>query len=131
MISLSGLPDKASITEGRYFSSRSLPFQLGITTEAIPSEPRASASGVAPETTPSRSSDKSWLRSEPRAPNKSDSASASAPISTSSGEIRSNGSARTKRFRKAILTGGECRTEADLASEFHPSRFVEERDLLL
>ncbi len=34
MISLAGLPDIASTTEGRYFSSRSSPFQLGMTTLA-------------------------------------------------------------------------------------------------
>ena len=33
-ISLPGLPASASTTDGRYFSSKSLPFQLGITTEA-------------------------------------------------------------------------------------------------
>src|SRR6185503_20040534 len=36
MISLRGDPDSASLTGGKYFSRRSRPFQLGITTLAAP-----------------------------------------------------------------------------------------------
>ena len=95
-ISLAGLPASASTTEGRYFSRRSLPFQLGITTEA------AAGTGFA------------WLKSGAAAvvclaPKmrhaRSTTASAMAARAISNGETSSSGSGSRTRFNRAISDG--------------------------
>src|ERR1017187_8541572 len=120
-ISLAGLAASADTTEGRNFARRSLPFQVGMTTEAQTggAVPAGADEGVGP---PVR--DGTSLRS------KSVAASAKAPMNTRNGESRSSGSERRKRFRSGMSTGGDSGAEADLAAQLHPAGSTEERDLL-
>src|ERR1017187_8695579 len=126
-ISLAGLAASAATTEGRNFARRSLPFQVGMTTEAqaggavfagAARGPRADE-GVGPPVRAGTS-----LRS------RSVTASAKALMNTRNGESRSSGSERRKRFRSGMSTGGHGGAEADFAAQLHPARGTEERDLL-
>src|SRR5215471_564838 len=112
MISFSGLPARASITDGRYFSSRSRPFQLGMTTVAVVGR----ASG--PPCT-GRAGD------PPHFPNRSLSASTTKLIAIRNGEINSSGSDRRTRFNSSM---SERRPHAHLAAELHPARGPHHRE---
>src|ERR1035441_6027826 len=113
-ISLSGLPARASITEGRYFSRRSLPFQLGITTEAAdgtgftwPESAGAVPARLAPQMRPARSTK----------------ASVTAAMAIRNGETSSS---RT-RFSTAI---SDSRPHTDLPAQLDPSRRTDVLQLL-
>src|ERR1017187_3553151 len=105
-ISLAGLAASAATTEGRNFASRSLPFQVGMTTEAA-----APAAG--------------WLAAAAaRGANlrsRSVTASARTLMNTRNGESRSSGSERRKRFRSGMSTGGQGGAEADFVAQLHQS----------
>src|SRR5271157_6019483 len=109
-ISFSGLPSMAAATEGRYFSSSSLLFQLGMTTEAAVGRGRGGRSG-APGRRPQ------WSASQ----RTSVAASAAAAATTSSGDSSSRGSARRTRFRKGMSTGRQVRAQAHPAAQLHPA----------
>src|ERR1017187_3657166 len=133
-ISLAGLAASAATTEGRNFASRSLPFQLGMTTEAqtggaasagAARGPRADEGVRPPERRPSvdmSACATMW--------NRSVRASAQALTNTRNGESRSSGSERRKRFRSGMSTGGHGGAEADLMAQPHPAGSAEELDLL-
>src|SRR5271165_3960619 len=82
MISLPGTLAAAARTEGRYFSSRSRPFQLGITTEAARLSVRESAGN-----------DVRGLNRQKRSQRASESAANRRTI----GETKANGSPATRR----------------------------------
>src|ERR1700682_4491403 len=116
-ISLSGLPARASITEGRYFSSSSLPFQLGITTETAPFG-RGSNEGAVETGRGTRRR------------NRSVRARVSAAIATSTGESSSNGSERRNRLRNAMSTGGgQIRAQPDFPAQLHPAGSADQAHL--
>src|SRR5690242_9429211 len=102
--SLSGWPAAASTTETRYFSSRSLPFQFGITIEAEVARGGAEVDAAR------------------RRLNRSLTSKVSNVAIVSSGDSNNNGSVRRNRLRKAMLTGGLVRPQPEAAAEFHPTR---------
>jgi len=87
-ISLAGLAASAPTTEGRYLARRSLPFQLGITTEAALDRGTSAFE-------PGALRPKSFHK-------RSATAKTTKLTAISRGEIRSSGRARSKRFKKAM-----------------------------
>src|SRR3954452_2086904 len=109
------LPPIASTTEGRYFSSKSLPFQFGITTEA----PRRSGavdgmSGLRPMSFQRRSV----------------TASAAIESSRTTGESRIEGSAFRNRFRNAMSLGRQDRAQPYPPPQPQPARRAHQLQLL-
>src|SRR5579871_3787042 len=102
--SFSGFPEAAATTEPRYLSSRSFPFQFGITIEAAPGRAR-------PDTAAAR-----------RRPNRSDSHNAARAIAIKNGDRSSSGSARRARFKKAMSAARLIGTKPDRAAQPHPTR---------
>src|SRR5260370_27398352 len=109
-ISFAGLPASAVGMRGMYFSSRSFPFQLGSTTVA--------ARGMVGRT-PSSARDPLVALFRTRTPAaRSVSSSARKLIAMRNGESNNSGSARMRRFKKAMSERG---TDAYFAPKFDPS----------
>src|SRR5258706_9076658 len=108
-ISFAGFPASAATTLGRYFSSRSRPFQLGITTLT------ASVRGAFD------------AASGRRVRNGCAMTSARKLAASRKGESTSKGSARNRRFRNAMSDDGP---QPDLTSELYPARDPHQRELL-
>src|SRR3954447_12174329 len=105
----------ASMMDGRYFSSRSLPFQFGITTDA---RVRSGAVDGARSRPPNNFQARSTM------------ASATAETNRSRGDRRIEGSALRNRFRNAMSLEGQDRAESDFAAELHPPRLADQRELM-
>src|SRR5262249_22924256 len=104
--------------EGRYFSSRSRPFQLGITTDA----------DRGPETAVARFGEACTLRAN-SFQNVSVRRSAIALIATRNGDRISNGKARRTRFRRAMSRERQSGTQSDFPAQLHPTGGVEHCEL--
>src|ERR1039457_4062061 len=102
---LAGLPASAVRTLGMYLARRSFPFQLGMTTVAQALLPAAAALMPTLALLPRRV--KSCTKHRARK-----------LIAMRNGESTSSGSARMRRFRKAM---SECGSEAYFAPQLHPS----------
>src|ERR1039458_1738540 len=133
-ISLAGLAASAATTEGRNFASRSLAFQVGITTEAQTGGAASAGAARGPRAD-------EGVRPPGRRPSidmsacatmcsRSVRASARALTNTRNGESRSSGSERRKRFRSGMSTSGNGGAEADLVAQLHPAGITEELHLL-
>src|SRR5437870_5519912 len=120
MISYAGLPARASITEGKYFSRSSRPFQLGITTEAP--ETQGCGTGIPACVSAFRAPHSFQQRSV--------SASTPALIASRNGESTIHGSARRMRFASAMSNVRQNRAQPDLPAQPHPSRGAHQRKLL-
>src|ERR1700690_823879 len=107
MTSFSGLPASAAITEGRYFSRRSRPFQLGITTEAAELSGRASARAC---------------RFPTRSHRRAQRASAAAARIRASGQRTNRGTRSKRRMSLRMSLAVEPGTESEEISQFYPTR---------
>ena len=110
-ISLPGLPARAVQIRRMYFSRRSRPFQLGITTVAAELAARRGGGKAGAERRR-----KTWAQTRPRK-----------LIATRNGESRSRGSARRRRFSRAMSERG---AEAYLAAQLDPPRGAHQVELL-
>ena len=123
-ISLPGLPASASTTEGRYFASRSLPFQLGITTDAprriaaahsvaAGGRRRSRAAAMLPQQIRERQRQRAHHHQQRRK--------------------HQQGQRAQQAFQQgACQFAGGSRAQAHLAAQPHPARSLEyERELLL
>src|ERR1035441_90012 len=150
-ISLAGFPASATRMLGMYLASRSFPFQLGMTTVAVAQALLAAASalmptlafdavscartgvetsldtaGTGPEGTPCATSAGRIL--PPRRVKSCTRTSARKLIAIRNGESTSSGSARMRRFRKAMSKRG---AEAYLAPQPDPSGGANHVELVL
>ena len=111
MISFAGLPATAASTDGRYFSSRSRPFQFGITTLA--DRPAGGTSAL----------------SRRRGRNRSAIASASTLPATRKAERISSGSASTTRVIAAMSRFRQHRPQTQPAPKSDPARRLHQAEL--
>ena len=124
MISLCGESDSASITDGRYFSSRSRPFQLGITTLAARVSGAVSAGtflrGVSQHTRSHRSSAKAASSQQNRREQRERQAPEQSPGARQ--ETLHSVASLASRFL-------DLRSESQLAAQFQPSGLADHGEL--